>query len=110
MNNHLKSQQNQMDTEYQWAYKRVKKLKSFYTHLMVYIIVNIFIMIARQSPDSAEENLTFWSFENFSVVFFWGFGLAMHAFSVFGQDWFLGKRWEENKIKELMRREEQRNV
>ncbi|MBS7787912.1 2TM domain-containing protein [Flavobacterium sp. CYK-55] len=99
-----------MDTEYQWAYKRVKKLKSFYTHLMVYIIVNIFIMIARQSPDSAEENLTFWSFENFSVVFFWGFGLAMHAFSVFGQDWFLGKRWEENKIKELMRREEQRNV
>jgi len=108
MNNHFNSVQNPMDAEYQWAQRRVKKLKSFYTHLMVYIIVNIFIMIARQSPDSAEVNLRFWSFENFSVAFFWGFGLAMHALSVFGKDWLLGKRWEENKIKELMRREEQR--
>ncbi len=108
MNNHFNSVQNPMDAEYQWAQRRVKKLKGFYTHLMVYIIVNIFIMIARQSPDSAEINLTFWSFENFSVAFFWGFGLAMHALSVFGKDWLLGKRWEENKIKELMRREEQR--
>jgi hypothetical protein len=32
----------------------------------------------------------------------WGFGVAMHAFKVFGY----GSRWEDRKIQEIMNRED----
>jgi len=36
----------------------------------------------------------------------WGLGLTIHAVSTFG----IGKNWEEKKIKELMKKEQQRNM
>jgi hypothetical protein len=42
------------------------------------------------------------SFSALSTPFFWGIGLIAHAIGIFGEDLFLGKKWEEKKIKEIM--------
>lgn len=89
--------------KYQEAVKRVKKIKGFYTHLLVYLVINIAIILSKVDFD----NNSTWSFEmrNFSTAFFWGIGLVVHGFTVFGPALLLGKNWEEKKIKELMEKE-----
>ncbi|MFB9120603.1 2TM domain-containing protein [Bergeyella porcorum] len=88
-----------MEANYEQAYKeareRVKKLKSFYRHLMMYVIVNVFLVALNlyQNPDNL---WCLW------VIFSWGFGLAMNAISVFVPELLFGKDWEERKTKELM--------
>ena len=34
------------DDRYNLAYKRVKKIKGFYVHALVYVLVNVFIIIS----------------------------------------------------------------
>ena len=93
--------------QYENALKRVKRVKGFYTHLIVYIVINIMIMIVNlQSLDKGES---YFQLENFFTAFFWGIGLLSHFLSVFGPDLFLGKNWEERKIKELMEQEKNSN-
>jgi 2TM domain len=87
---------------YDMAYKRVKKIKGFYTHLTVYILVNLFIVYLNIS--NLEQNESYFQFKNFTTAFFWGIGLLAHGFSVFIPNVFLGKNWEERKIKDLMDR------
>ncbi|SHF74639.1 2TM domain-containing protein [Flavobacterium segetis] len=89
--------------KYENATKRVKKIKGFYSHVLVYIVINIMIFIVNvQSLDKGESYV---SFKNFSTAFFWGIGLAAHGLSVFGPNFVLGQNWEEKKIKELMEKE-----
>jgi len=87
---------NTEETKYQKAKERVEGIKGFYSHLTVYIVVNLILyainMIA--SPDG--------------LWFFWplmGWGIAVHALSVFGSSLGLGADWEQRKIKELMEKE-----
>jgi len=44
----------------------------------------------------------FWEWQSYNTAFFWGIGLAFHAFKVFGLFGILGHNWEARKIKELM--------
>ena len=89
--------------KYESALKKVKRIKGFYTHLLVYIVINIMIIIVNiQELDKGES---YFQFKIFSTVFFWGIGLVAHGLSVFGPDIFLGSNWEEQKIKELMDKE-----
>ena len=88
------------DIRYQQAVKRVKRLKGFYSHLTVYVFVNILLIFLNLSE--IREEHTFWSWEIWSTPFFWGIGLAAHAMSVFSPIIFFGKNWEERKTKELM--------
>lgn len=91
-----------MENSYRYSYKkakkRVKEIKCFYTHAMVYIIV-----IA---------TLVFFNFKttSFPWAIFpaigWGIGLLGHGLSTFGYRIILGKDWEERKIKELIDRNE----
>lgn len=93
----------QEEIKYQEALKRVKKIKGFYTHLVVYVVVNIMIVILNIQDLKAGES--YFQKENFFTAFFWGIGLAAHALSTFAPTWFLGSNWEEKKIKELMEKE-----
>jgi Na+/melibiose symporter-like transporter len=93
------------EIKYQQALKRVKKIKGFYTHLMVYVVINIGILIANYRNSDANEN--FWQWQTFNTVFFWGIGLVAHAMSVFMPGILMGKDWEEKKIRELMEKEKQ---
>jgi len=88
------------EQKYIRAKKKVKSIKGFYVHLMVYLIVNIFIILSRSMSSGDWE--VFWEWQSYSTAIFWGIGLAFHAFGVFGMDILLGKNWEDRKIKELM--------
>ena len=85
--------------KYDQAKKRVKTLKGFYTHLIVYIVINTFIIIANAQYKTLE---TFFTFGTFSTAIAWGVGLIGHAFSVFSNNLILGKNWEERKMQELI--------
>lgn len=91
---------NQNDIRYQEAAKRVKKLKSFYIHLTIYILVNLLIVLI--NIQNLKPGESYFKFENFVTLFFWGIGLLAHAMSVFVPQFVLGKNWEERKIRELM--------
>ncbi|MFN7676381.1 2TM domain-containing protein [Flavobacterium sp.] len=89
--------------KFQEAAKRVKKIKGFYTHLTVYIVVNTMIIIV--NVQNLDEGESFFKFKTFSTALFWGIGLAAHGLSVFLPSLIMGKDWEEKKIKELMEKE-----
>jgi hypothetical protein len=96
------------DEQYNMAYKKVKKIKGFYSHLRVYLIVNVIIIISNLNRDffghSAYENgLLDW--HTYSTALYWGIALLIHAFTVFGPDVFFGRDWEQRKIKEYMEKE-----
>ncbi|UPQ78400.1 2TM domain-containing protein [Flavobacterium azooxidireducens] len=93
----------QEEINYQEALKRVKKIKGFYTHAIVYIIVNIMIVII--NVQNLNEGESYFQFKNFMTAFFWGIGLVAHGLSVFMPNWIMGQNWEERKIKEFMEKE-----
>lgn len=91
---------------YEEAVKKVKKLKGFYVHALVYLVINIMIIIG--NVQYYEPGESFFQFKTFLTAFFWGIGLFAHAMGTFIPYFILGKDWEELKIKELM--EKERNV
>ena len=95
----------QEEIKYQEAHKQVKKIKGFYTHLIVFILVNIFVIIKKtQNIDQGE---TIW--HAFKLAFFWGIGLVFHGFKTFDFLPLFGKDWEERKVKEMMDKEKNQN-
>lgn len=96
----------QEEIKYQEALKRVKRIKGFYSHLLVYIVVNIMIIVVNIQNLAPGES--YFQYKNFFTAFFWGIGLVAHGFSVFLPQWFLGRNWEERKIKELMEKDKKK--
>ena len=88
---------------YEEAVKRVKKLKGFYTHAIVYVFINIFIFFL--NVNNLNEGESYFQLKNFFTAFFWGIGLLAHGLSTFLPYFILGKDWEERKIKEFMEKE-----
>ncbi|SEG10951.1 2TM domain-containing protein [Flavobacterium urumqiense] len=91
------------ELEYQEALIRVKKIKGFYTHLTVYLVVNIMILINNYQDLEAGES--FFQWRSFTTAFFWGIGLLSHALSTFMPNWIFGKSWEDRKIKKFLEKE-----
>ncbi len=87
--------------QYESAKKRVKEIKEFYSHLLAYVVVNLFLM-AVNLLTSPEHLWFFWP------MLGWGIGIAVHALKTFNLMPFLGKDWEERKLKEFMEEEERR--
>ena len=85
------------------AKNRVEKLKNFYNHLVIYIIVNLIITgfkVSNNLDSWAEFRDELLSIDVLSVWTVWGLVLVIHFISlVFGQG------WEERKIEELMNKE-----
>lgn len=94
------------------AKKRVKAIKGFYIHLMVYVLVNIFlsgIIIFGLMQSDYSFTDTFSNFGVYSTWVFWGIGMFFHWMGVFGfKSLGLGKDWEERKIKEMMEQEDEK--
>ena len=93
----------QDEIKYQEALKRVKKIKGFYTHAIVYVFVNI--MIVFLNVKNLDLGESYFQFKNFMTAFFWGIGLLAHGLTVFVPNWIMGQNWEERKIKEFMEKE-----
>ncbi|PQJ23494.1 2TM domain-containing protein [Tenacibaculum sp. SG-28] len=83
------------NSKYVKAIEKVEKLKEFYQNLVSYCLVIPFLIFI---------NLTF--SPQFKWFWFpmigWGIGLIFHFLEVNNYNLFLGKNWEERKIKELM--------
>ena len=93
------------ELSYHRALERVDRLRGFYYHAMVYIIINLVISVYKvlrnlNYGETFEE--AFFDLNTFIVWLFWGIGLALHAFSVFGLPLLLGRNWEARKIEEYM--------
>jgi hypothetical protein len=83
---------------YERAKARVEEIKGFYGHLLTYVVVNAFLIVLNVLTSPG----VYW----FKwPLFGWGIGVAVHAIAVFGGGRFLGREWEERKIRELMERE-----
>ncbi len=80
------------------AKRKVKRIKGFYIHAIVYICVNLMIIVS----NSLIANKGFANADGYMTALFWGFGLLAHAMSVFAPDFILGSNWEERKIQEYM--------
>ena len=91
----------QEEIKYLEAQKQVQKIKSFYTHLIIFIIVNAFIIIKK--TQNIDEGESIW--HAFKLAFFWGIGLVFHGLKTFDVKPIFGKNWEERKIKEMMDKE-----
>ncbi len=94
---------NKDQIRYEEAVKKVKKLRGFYTHALVYVVINIMVVIA--NVQNYEPGESYFQFKTFMTAFFWGIGLLAHGMATFVPYFILGKEWEERKIKELMERE-----
>jgi len=85
-------------TAYLKARKRMEDIKSFYGHLMSYIVVNV--GLAMVNVITYPQYLWF-----FYPLIFWGIGLVIHAMAVYNFVPFLGKDWEDRKICEIIEKE-----
>lgn len=88
---------------YREASRRVKKIKGFYIHAMVYFFVNIFIIGIKALNLDVKE--IFWEWDLLKLPLFWGIGLAAHGLSIFLPTMIFCSDWEEKKIKELMEKD-----
>ena len=93
---------NYQDQErYDRAKKKVEEIKGFYGNLTAYIVVNIGLLTINllTSPD---QLWFYWP------MIGWGIGVAIHGMKVYDYLPFLGKDWEERKMKEFMDQENER--
>ena len=77
------------------AKEKVKELKEFYTHCIVYICVISFLVILNLLVSPGYLWFIF-------PMIGWGIGVFFHGVSVFKTEFLFGKKWEEQKIKEYM--------
>ena len=104
--------------QFKKANKRLKRVKKFYRHLSVYIIINIILFGVKISLYSelggqklADQGFQDWYALNLLITpLLWGLGLLIHGILVFKYPSLTSKdlkpnfikRWEERKIKEFM--------
>ena len=101
MNNNMYSD-NLENSKYVKAVERVEKLKEFYQNLVSFCLVIPFLIFI---------NIKFFpSFHWFWFpIFGWGIGLTFHFLEVNNYNIFLGRNWEDRKIKEMMEQENKNN-
>ena len=92
---------NKNENKYLKAKERVEELKKFYGNLTSYVIVITGLGILNYWTNEWRYMWFLWA------AFGWGIGIFFHAMHTFRWMPFLGRDWEERKIKEFM--EEDKN-
>lgn len=69
---------------YKKAERRVDEIKGFHSHLIVFIVVNIFLFLLNYLTSPGD-----WWF--YWPLLGWGIGFSMHAFHTFGHNLILGR-------------------
>jgi len=89
--------------KFEKAKQRVIKLKQFYEHLFMFILISIGLATLNFYQNSWSNPWFLWA------VISWGIGVGFHALFAFERNPIFGKKWEEKKINELLEKEEQRD-
>ena len=91
---------NNKEEKYNRARKRVEALKGFYYHLITYCLFIPFLIFINYN--------TYWGFHWFWFpIIGWGVGLSFHAYHVYVNNGVFGGNWEQRKIEQFMREEEE---
>ena len=88
------------ENKYIRAKERVEELKKFYGNLTAYVIVISGLAILNYGVDGWRYMWFLWA------AFGWGIGLFFHAMRTINLNPFFGKDWEERKIKEFMKEDD----
>jgi 2TM domain len=80
---------------YRRARRRVREIRGFYVHVAVFVAVNILLHLI----NFVATPKVYWAFW---PLVGWGIGLLAHGLAAYRWMPFLGKDWEERKIRELM--------
>jgi len=88
------------------AKRKVDRIKIFYLHLVLYIIVVALISynfyILEEGP--FKNNITAL---NISVLVFWTIFISIHGWTVFKGKLLFKKRWEDKKIEKILKEKEE---
>jgi len=87
------------DEKYKKAKARVKEIKEFYTHLIVYCSVIAILAVINFVTMSVSGYKFYWFLFPLAG---WGFGLFWHAMGVFVFSKSKTSNWEKKKIQEIM--------
>jgi len=82
---------------YREARRYACKVRGFYTHLAVYVLVNASLVALNTFGTHAR---VWWTWPALG----WGIGLLAHGVSVFAFGGWFGAAWEERKIREYLSR------
>lgn len=85
------------------ARRRVRALRFFYMHALVYLGVNAVLVAYNVFAAPARP----WAH---APLMGWGIGLAVHGIMTWGRVGLLGRNWEERKIAEYMARDQVRTL
>jgi len=87
-------------TNYENARKRLENLKGFYWSIVAYIIVIPFLIFINYKTSWHAHKWFYYP------MLGWGIGIAFQAYEVYGKDKYFGKSWENRKLEEFMKEEE----
>jgi len=77
-----------------WAWRRVRALRIFYSHLTVYIVINfVLFLIDSSTPGPA------WFY---APLIGWGLILVLHGLHAYELLPWMTHDWEQRKVRELM--------
>ncbi len=85
------------NADYYRVKAKVHAQRSFYTHLVVYLVVNIVLFLI----NLFQRNAGWWFWWPLAG---WGIGILVQFYHTFIQRGFLGDSWEERKIDKYMER------
>tara|TARA_R110002050_G_scaffold100580_1_gene208164 strand:+ start:114308 stop:114634 length:327 start_codon:yes stop_codon:yes gene_type:complete len=97
------------------AQKRVKDIKGFYNHAVIYVIINSLLLIFKErfvftilskNAIGDPDFLRWIDWNVYGTPIIWGIGLLVHGICVFNATPKFLKNWEERKIKKYMQEEE----
>ncbi|MDC6365765.1 MULTISPECIES: 2TM domain-containing protein [Flavobacteriaceae] len=79
------------------AQKRIKQKKRLYTHLVIFLIGSVFLILINKILKYGEAYDWFiWA------ILAWSFLFVLHAFNVFVTHQFMGKEWERKQRERLV--------
>jgi 2TM domain-containing protein len=78
----------------QWAWRRVRALRAFYTHLTIFVGVNLIMFLV----DSATEGPAWF----YVPLLSWGLILILHGLHAYDLLPWTTQDWEQRKVRELI--------
>jgi len=91
------------ENKYLKAREKVEQVKKFYTSLIFYVVFIGFLAALNYYTNQWRYMWFLWA------AFGWGIGLFFQAMKAFRMNPFLGKDWEERKLKEFMDEEDKQS-
>jgi hypothetical protein len=78
-----------------WAWRRVRSLRAFYTHMTIFLVVNFALVLV----DLSTPGETWF----YIPLLGWGLLVGFHAAQAYEMLPWFGEDWEQRKVEELIR-------